>query len=185
MPFPGLAETGFSFVARTATPGALVPDLTRLVTSLEPRGPWLDVEPASAIVARLTAPWRLLTQAGSMLSGVALVLAIVGLYAVVAYVVSLRTREIGIRMAVGAQAADVVQLVIGQATRSLIAGSIVGLAAGLLVARAMRGVLLGISPVDPLAVVPAVALLTLTASIAAIVPARRAARIDPVAALRE
>jgi len=116
--------------------------------------------------------------------GLALLLAAIGLYGVMAYQVTLRTREIGIRMAVGAQPADVLRMVLRQGLALTLAGVGLGLAASVGVARAMARLLYGVSPTD-LATYAVVSLIWLAVACAACyLPARRAARLDPTMALR-
>jgi putative ABC transport system permease protein len=117
-------------------------------------------------------------------ASIALVLASVGIYGVVSYVVSQRTQEIGIRMAMGAQERDVLRLVIWQGARMLFAGVIIGLLAALALTRVMSGMVYGISTTDPLTFLGVAAGLTLVALVASYVPARRAMRVDPMVALR-
>lgn len=117
-------------------------------------------------------------------AGMALVLSVVGLYGVVAYVVSQRTKEIGIRMALGAQTRDVASGTVRDALVLAGAGCAVGLLGALLVTRALRAVLFEVSPTDPWTLAGATGLLLAVAAIASLIPARRAARIDPMEALR-
>jgi ABC-type antimicrobial peptide transport system permease subunit len=115
---------------------------------------------------------------------IALVLAATGLYGVIAYLVSQRTREIGIRIALGADPGVVGRMVLGEAAVLFGLGMILGLGIALLLARAMRTLLYGIGPVDPPTYVGATAVLAVVMFIAAYVPARRAMRVNPVSALR-
>jgi len=114
----------------------------------------------------------------------ALLLAAVGLYGVMAYTVARRTREIGIRMAIGSSATAVLWLIGREAMVLVGAGVAAGMAAGVLAARLIAGSLAGVSPADPAAILGAIAVMLAVSGAAAAVPARRAARIDPLAALR-
>ena len=114
----------------------------------------------------------------------ALLLTTLGIYGVVAFLVGRRQREIGIRMALGAQRRNVLRMVLRQGMRPVIAGSVVGLGASLAASRLVANQLFGVSPTDPLTLTSIVALLFLAALIACWVPARRAAKLDPVVALR-
>ena len=120
----------------------------------------------------------------AVLAGLALCLAAVGVYSVIAYVVNQRTREIGIRMALGAQPASVRGLVLRQGLRPVLAGLAVGMLASILAMRALASLLYGISATDPPTLLTVSALLLAISALACAIPARRAARIDPMAALR-
>ena len=117
-------------------------------------------------------------------AGLALVLAAAGLYGVIAYAVSRRTLEIGIRMALGADADDVVAMVLREGARLAIAGVAVGVAGSLALTRLVSGLLYGVAPTDPLSFVFAVIALLAIAMISMYIPARRAASVDPLLALR-
>jgi putative ABC transport system permease protein len=114
----------------------------------------------------------------------ALVLAAVGLYAVVAYSVNQRTAEIGVRMAIGASARDIVRLIVAQGLAPMSIGLVMGLVFSQGVNRALRGQLVQVSPSDPLTLVAAAGVLSLAALVACWIPARRAAAVDPMVALR-
>ena len=114
----------------------------------------------------------------------ALVLATVGLYGSMAYAVSRRTREMGVRMALGARAAEVRRHVIAGALRVTLVGTVIGLAAAVPATRLLRSQLFGVSPVDPATLVSVVVILAAASVAAAYLPARRATRVDPVIALR-
>ena len=127
---------------------------------------------------------RLLGSLMALFAIIALIIAGVGLYGVMAYSVAQRTQEIGIRMALGADAKSVVRLVVGQAMRLLLIGTGIGLAAAFALTRGMASVLFGVSPNDPPTYVGVVLILTLSSVLAAWVPAHRATRVDPMRALR-
>ena len=114
----------------------------------------------------------------------ALLLAALGIYGVVAYMVGERTHEIGVRLALGAQGADVMRMVMRHGARLAIAGTAFGLAGALIVSRAMTGLLVGVSPTDPATFALATAMLTVVAMAGCYIPARRALRVDPIVALR-
>ena len=114
----------------------------------------------------------------------ALLLAVVGIYGVVSYSVTQRTRELGVRMALGAAAADTLRLVLGRSLRLVAAGTACGLVASLAVTRVMSGLLYDVSPLDPVVFVAVSLLLAGAGLVASLVPARRATRVDPIEALR-
>jgi putative ABC transport system permease protein len=115
----------------------------------------------------------------------ALMLALMGVYGVVSYLVSQRTKEIGIRMALGAEAGDVVRMIAKEGLQVILAGAVVGVAGALALTRLLQSLLFGVSAADPMTFLTVVALITAAGLAACYVPARRAARVDPITALRE
>jgi putative ABC transport system permease protein len=120
----------------------------------------------------------------SILGGVGLLLAAVGLYGVLAYSVARRTREIGVRMALGAQIADVTRLILRQGLVLVTAGGVIGITVALATGRVLRAYLFGVSSTDPVTFVAVASLLVIVALFACWLPARRAAKVDPIEALR-
>jgi putative ABC transport system permease protein len=120
----------------------------------------------------------------AIFAAVALLLAAVGIYGVIAFTVAQRTNEIGIRVAMGAQRGDVLRLVLGQGGRLIFLGVALGVVAGLLITRLMSGLLFGISATDPATFAGVALLLAAVALLACYMPARRAMHVDPLVALR-
>jgi ABC-type antimicrobial peptide transport system permease subunit len=114
----------------------------------------------------------------------ALFLAALGVYCVLAYTVERRRREIGVRMALGAGRAQVVRLIASDGARAVVPGVVLGVAGALLLTRTMRTMLYGVAPTDLLAIAAGLAALLAAAILACVVPARRASRVDPMAAMR-
>ncbi len=173
-------------VVRTrGDPRALVRDAERAVWSLDPNVPVTQVRTMEALLAESLARRRFQMLALGAFAGVAMLLAVVGVYGVMAYLVARRTREIGIRVALGAGRGGVLRLVVGEGARLAALGVGLGLVASLGASRAVARLLYGVSPTDPLTFAGTAALLGGVALVACWVPARRAARVDPVRALRD
>lgn len=165
-------------------PAALRGPLAEAVAALDPAQPVFNVRTMSQDIARTQTTARLYTTLLGCFGVLALVLASVGLYGVVAYSTAQRTREIGIRLALGALRSQVFALVIGQSLRLIVLGAAIGIAGAFALSRVAAGLLHGVSATDPViyALVPVV--LGLVALCASWLPARRAARVDPMVALR-
>ena len=176
---------GIAIALRTSgDPMAVAPALRRIIADLDPALPTFDEQPMTARVAGAAARTRFVLLMLGAASLVALAMGMVGLYGVLAYGVTLRRREIGVRMALGATVRDVTRMI----ARRGIALAALGIGAGLLGAlgatRFMHGLLYGVSPTDPVALAGTCALLFIVAVIASWLPARRAAALDPMEALR-
>jgi predicted permease len=166
-------------------PASLAPAVTRALRELDPGVPLYRLRPMSEVVAQATARTTFTLVLLVIASAIALVLGAVGLYGVIAYVVSLRTREIGVRMAFGAREGDVQKLVLAQGVVLAGAGIVLGLVASVPLARVVRSFLVGVSPTDPLTFVGIPLVLLGVAALASYLPARRASTVDPVEALRD
>jgi putative ABC transport system permease protein len=167
-----------------ATLGAsLVPTLRDTIRAADPDVP-TDFSTVEERIGRSVADRRFTMLVLGLFAGIALLLAAVGIYGVLAYSVAQRTQEIGIRMALGADPRSVVRLMLRSALGSVGAGMIAGLAAALLATRALQSFLFGVEPIDPLAFASAATLLAAVAWLAGYIPARRATRVDPLVALR-
>ena len=146
--------------------------------------PVFNVHTQSELIDRLLFQERMIAKLSGFFGILALVLAGIGLYGLLSYEVSRRTREIGIRMALGAQRAGVLRLVVRQGIVLAITGAIVGIGVALGVTRYLNSMLYGIHANDPATIAGVAILLTLVAAAACYIPARRAMRVDPMAALR-
>src|SRR6185436_19369470 len=154
------------------------------VRELDPDLPLTRVMPMTDVVARSVWQQRLYTALFGVFAAVALILATVGIYGVMSYAVSQRTREIGLRMALGAQPTDVLKMVVGHGAMVTAIGVGVGLAAAVGLTRLMSTLLFGVTATDPITFVFVSLLLAGVALGACFVPARRAAKVDPMIALR-
>jgi len=174
-----------TLVLRTeGDPVALIPAVRHLIQSLDPSVPVYGVKTLEEHVAVMLSAARITTWLVGLFGMVALFLASLGLYGLISYAVLQRTREIGVRMALGARRGDVLRLVVGQGMKLILSGIALGLTAALLLTRLVAGLLFGISPVDPLTFAGIPLLLAGVALLACFLPARRASRVDPMIALR-
>jgi putative ABC transport system permease protein len=164
--------------------GSLVLSVMRVVRSVDQQSPIYNVETMDKIVDRSLGDSYFNLIIVTSLASIALVLTGVGLYGVVAYAVTQRTREIGLRMALGASRLDIAWIVLGHVTRLALIGSVIGLGVTLAVTRFLQNLLYGVRPLDPLTFVLVILLLWVVALVAAYIPALRASRVDPLVALR-
>ena len=172
-------------VRTSGDPSAIAPAVRTEINRIDPLIPLAEVQPMQAFVDRAMAPTRFAFALISVFGVIAGLLAAVGLYGVLSTAVRQRTAEIGVRMVFGAPKSTIFQLVIGQGLRLTIAGVVLGLIGAFAVTRVMTSMLVGIEPTDPATFASIAVLFVLIAAIACWLPARRAAGLDPAAALRE
>jgi len=178
-------NTDMNFVVRTSgDPQSLGQSVRAAIAEVDPTLPVYGLRPTSELVSKAVVQPRFLSLLLAIFSAVALFLAAVGIYGVMAYSVGQRTREIGVRMALGAQRFDVLRLVLSQGFILLGVGTVLGLAGAFTLTRLMRGLLFEIAPTDPATYVSVVVLLAGVALVACYIPARRATKVDPLVALR-
>jgi predicted permease len=183
-----LQNTGYpggSWVIRAAgDPLKMLPAVRREIKALEPDFRLAHVMMMEQLLADSYAPRRFQTWLFGLFAAVALVIATVGIYGVISYAVSRRTHEIGIRIALGAQAGDVLRMVVSQGMKLALIGVALGLAAALALTRVMKNLLFQVSATDPATFALIALLLVGVALIASYIPARRATKVDPMVALR-
>ena len=185
VPFFQYTVPTFSVIVRTAgDPAALFGPIRREVRGLDGELPVSRLALLTRVADRTVEPRRQSTLLLGLFGGLAILLAALGLSSVLAYAVAQRTREIGIRIAVGAQRRDILRLVLGQAMRLSRAGILVGLAGSFALTRFLSGQLYGVRATDPVTLAAGVFLMVGVALAASALPARRAARVDPIKAMR-
>jgi predicted permease len=182
--FNNIART-MGLVVRTAgDPGPMAREVQRVVRDLDPTLPVFNVKRMTDVVSDSMAQLSFTMIILGVAAAVTLVLGAIGLYGVVAYVVSMRTREFGVRIALGAQPRSVAAMVTREGLLLTAGGVLAGLALFVLVARFLRSLLYGVEPSDPLTLAAVTVTLVAIAALASWIPARRAARLDPMQALR-
>ena len=173
------------FARTTGDPTSLAPAVRAAVRRVVPQAPVFDIRSMSSRVATASAQTRFSATLLAMFAFVALSLAVMGIYGVLSFAVAQRTNEIGIRMALGAERGNVLGLVLRDAALLAVIGLCIGLAAALALTRVLRTMLYEVTTTDPLTYVAMAAALLLAVFVASLIPARRAARVDPVIALRK
>ena len=171
-------------VQTTTPPEALTSAIREQVRALDPDQPITSIRTMEQLLSRTLSEAKFSLLLFGMFAGLALVLAAIGIYGVMATTVTQRTHEIGLRMALGAQKRDVLRLVIGQGMVLVLVGMLAGLAAAMLLTRLMSTLLFGVSATDPMTIALISLLLGAVALLACYLPARRATKVDPLVALR-
>jgi putative ABC transport system permease protein len=186
VPLAQLTVETMTLVARTQTPPlALTASIRSEIQAIDRDQPVFDVKSMAQVRDRMVMPFRVL---GAIISGFgvfALILAATGIYGVMAYAVSQRTREIGVRMALGAKRGDILKLlVVGQGMWMTAIGIIIGLAGAIGLTQALKGMLFGVNAIELTTFAGVTLLLAVVSLLACYIPARRAAKVDPMVALR-
>jgi predicted permease len=182
-PYPSMLTMSFVLRTRRDERG-LSNELQQAVQSVDPELPVANLQPMGELVARSMSPQKLSASVLGAFSAVALILAVVGIYGVISYMVNERNHEIGVRIALGAQKHDVLGLVFAQATRLIATGLALGFITAFSLTRLLKSFVFGINAADPLTFAVAPLALLMAAGLAIYVPARRATGIDPMDTLR-
>jgi putative ABC transport system permease protein len=186
-PHPELVYTNMTLVVRARGAGNaehLAAPAREVIRSLDAEQPVADVRTMEGWLARSLSRSRFSALLLAVFAGVAALLAGIGIYGVMSYSVAKRTHEVGIRLALGARGRDVLKLVVGQGMKLASIGLALGLAVAVAMTRLMEKLLFGVSPTDPLTFIVVALMITIVALLACWLPARRAARVDPMIALR-
>jgi len=166
-------------------PASLIPQIRRVIHEVNPDIAVNEIKPMDEVITEALWQRRLWGALFALFAGVALLLAAVGIYGVMSYLVSQRTREIGVRIALGAQTRDVLRLIVGQGLKVVVIGVAIGLLAALSLSRLMKSLLSDVAATDPLTFAAVSLLLVCVAAVACFIPARRAAKTDPIIVLRD
>ncbi|HET9787122.1 MAG TPA: FtsX-like permease family protein, partial [Pyrinomonadaceae bacterium] len=184
-PFWQLPFSGMTVIVKaTGDPNQLIASAREQVKQLDPDQPIYNIKTMDEIRAESVSGERLNLTLFSIFAGIALVLAVVGIYGVMSYTVTQRTHEIGIRMAIGAQQRDVFKMVLGQGMMLALIGIAIGLVGAFALTRLMASMLFGVTATDPATFAAIAVLLTAVALMACYLPGRRATKVDPVISLR-
>ena len=184
-PHARFAYGSMTLAVRTAgDPAPVVNAISRIIREQDPNLAVADVQTMDEVVEKSVAQRRLTMLILGIFAGAALVLAAVGIYGVIAYSVTQRTQEIGIRLALGAQRSDVLRMVMRQSAALALAGIVIGAAGAFVLTRLMTDLLFEVKPFDPLTFLAVSGGLAAIAMLASFIPGHRATRVDPVIALR-
>ena len=186
LPFgQNIARSMIVMVKTSGDPFAVVPRLRQIVRSIDPNQPVATIRTMDDVLSRLVAQRRFSMTLVAAFAFLAFVLAVIGAYGVTSYLVSQRTKEIGVRLALGAEPSRVARLVVLEGLRIAVLGIAIGIGAAMMTTRLAANLLFGVSPRDPVTTTAVAILLLVVAAIANYIPARRAARVDPLIALRQ
>jgi putative ABC transport system permease protein len=178
-------DGGGTYMLRTLNAASNAAALQRVVHEVDPQLRALNLQMMSEVVDESLMQERFVAQLGGFFSLSSLLLACIGLYGVMGYVATRRTQEIGVRLALGASQREALQLILKQGLRLVVVGVALGLVSAIIVTRAMKTMLFGLSSTDPVTYVVLTLLLTAVALLACYLPARRAMKVDPLIALRQ
>jgi len=181
---PHMPPITMMYVRTSGDPALVAGAVRRELQALDSRVSFATVRPMTALIAPQLAPWRIGTFIFTLFGVLGALLAAVGLYGVVSFVVTQRTREFGVRVALGAQSSDVMSLVLRQGARLVVIGLVAGALVAAVSTRLFVSLMFGVSTLDPIVYVGMAVLLALVAFAAAYMPALRATRVDPIEALR-
>jgi len=173
-----------TIVARSADGQRLATEIRRAVSEMNPQLPIISTRTIQDGMALSLVPQRVAAWTSGSLGMIGLVIASIGIYGVTAYAVTWRTREIGIRIALGARHADVIRMILRQVMALMFAGGALGLILAAVAGRLLKSLLFGVPPIDPVTFTAATGLFLISGIVACYVPLRRATRIEPVDALR-
>jgi putative ABC transport system permease protein len=179
-----LAAFAGTLVVKTPTPAVSAVEVQKAVHSLEPQAPVSRVETMRQVLGQSLAQQRLYLALVGVFAALALLLAAAGIASIVSYTAARRKREIGIRMALGAEKGDVLKMVVGQGLRLALIGVAVGVAGALALTRFLSSMLYGVKPTDPFTFIAVSLILIVVALVACYIPARRATKVEPMVALR-
>jgi putative ABC transport system permease protein len=186
LPYAQAPLGSLRIVLQTSVPPTSVTKSVRAaVREVDRDLPVFAVRPLEDYVATSIGPQRFYATLVGIFAAVALALAAVGLYGVIAYAVSQRTHELGVRVALGATSSRIASMVVAQGLSLTIGGAVVGVVAAVMVTRVLSALLYGVSALDPFTFIAVLLILIAVAAVASYVPARRAARVDPLVAMRE
>jgi putative ABC transport system permease protein len=186
LPYRQSGRAMLTFAVRTAgAPEQYVNQVRRAVQSVDPEQPLSNIRTMDELISRSVGQRRLSMMLLSLFSGIALVLASVGIYGLMSYSVAQRSRELGVRIALGAERLDVLRLVLRQGMSLALTGIVIGVGAAFGLSRLIESQLYGIHATDPTTFIAVAVLLGLTALTANLIPAWRATRVDPAVVLRE